>query len=86
VGPLIRKCPSKGSEAINVLGLVRTEGPELRKTLAEEAMLEGGCHKTPRSACNRIIPYYCTLCLPLINPSTNALKSDILPVAALFPG
>jgi hypothetical protein len=50
------------SKAINVLGLVRTEWPELRKTLVEEAMLEGGCHKTPRRACNRIIPYYCTLC------------------------
>ena len=43
-------------KAINVLGLVRTKWPELRKTLVEEAMLEGGCHKTPRSACNRIIP------------------------------
>ena len=33
-----------------------------------------------------IIPYYCTLRVPLINPSTNAQKSDISPVAALFPG
>ena len=30
--------------------------------------------------------YYCTLSVPLINPSTNAQKSDTLPGCRLFSG
>jgi hypothetical protein len=33
-----------------------------------------------------IIPYYCTLRVPLINPSHNVQKGDIYPVPGLLAG